>query len=225
MGRWGRMVEALSLRLDGFFGPLVYWLVSRFAKRGVPARVFEWLYRKPDPWRYLTSGYEAEKRAAALRLLPPGPYERALEVGCSEGVFTERLATSGVVREVVGIDVSSRAIARARERCAHLANVELLHANVLDAAPPGPFDLVFCTEVLYYLGADMDRVCDRLRPALGDRCRVVLVHGRGDRPLHDRVRELLGLRTVSERLETNAPRPYLVTVLETAPPTGRAHSA
>ncbi|HEX5911292.1 MAG TPA: methyltransferase, partial [Thermoleophilaceae bacterium] len=73
---------------------------------------------------------------------------RALEVGCSIGVFTQALA--GVARELVAVDVSEAAVAAARERTARLDNVSVRQATLPEDMPPGRFDLIVCSEVLYY---------------------------------------------------------------------------
>ena len=76
---------------------------------------FEALYdADPDPWRMETSAYEAAKYDATLAALPCASYERGLEVGCSIGVLTMRLAER--CERLTAIDVSDAALARARAR-------------------------------------------------------------------------------------------------------------
>ncbi len=59
----------------------------------LPANYFEALYaRERDPWRFETSGYERAKYDATLNALPKTCYRSGLEIGCSIGVLTERLA-------------------------------------------------------------------------------------------------------------------------------------
>jgi predicted TPR repeat methyltransferase len=116
----------------------------------VSAERFERKYEaSPDPWDYRTSAYEREKYADTLAALPSRSYARALEVGCSIGVFTELLAPR--CERLVAIDFSVRALELARERVGELANVEVAHASFPEEVPPGPWDLVVCSEVLYYL--------------------------------------------------------------------------
>jgi tRNA/tmRNA/rRNA uracil-C5-methylase (TrmA/RlmC/RlmD family) len=74
----------------------------------------------PDPWAY-NSDYEVVKRAQTLSLLPEEPFAEALEVGCAEGHFTVGLAAK--VQRLTSIDISSRALKRAGDRCAALQNV------------------------------------------------------------------------------------------------------
>ena len=85
---------------------------------------FDSRYRaEPDPWRYETSDYEREKYERTL-LEVPEVAVRALEIGCSIGVFTEMLATR--CREVVAIDFSATALERARQRTLGLRGVTVV---------------------------------------------------------------------------------------------------
>jgi len=114
------------------------------------AETFERIYAvSEDPWGYRTSDYERGKYADTLAALPARPLGRVLESGCSIGVFTELLAAR--CARVVAMDFAPSALALARERVGGLANVELLQASFPEQAPPGPWDAVVCSEVLYYL--------------------------------------------------------------------------
>jgi cyclopropane fatty-acyl-phospholipid synthase-like methyltransferase len=116
----------------------------------VSAARFERLYAaSSDPWGYLNSDYEREKYAQTLAALHPERLSRVLEVGCSIGVFTELLAPR--CDELVAIDFAERALAIAAERLADFANVELLHASFPEQIPPGRWDTIVCSEILYYL--------------------------------------------------------------------------
>lgn len=117
------------------------------------AAFFDLRYRREDPWGLRASAYEAERRVALLATVPAGRPWRVLEVGCGEGVFTEALAVARPgLRRIVGVDVSRRAAERARLRCARYPAVEIRRGDVGRAVPPGPFDAIFCVEVLPYLG-------------------------------------------------------------------------
>jgi 2-polyprenyl-3-methyl-5-hydroxy-6-metoxy-1,4-benzoquinol methylase len=112
---------------------------------------FEQLYREsPDPWGYRTSSYEQEKYAATLAALPrPAHGLCCLEVGCSVGVFTGLLAAR--CEHVVAIDFSLNALELARQQLEGVGNVDLLRASFPEEAPPGSWDLIVCSEILYYL--------------------------------------------------------------------------
>jgi len=162
---------------------------------------FEDLYaRSEDPWGFATSDYEREKYADTLAALGGAHFARGLEVGCSIGVFTERLAD--LCNELVAVDVSELALARARRRLAERPGVTLEATTFPEEMPHGPFDLVVCSEVLYYLDEDafgLATAC--LRAALRSGATVLAVHWRpatrtyplrGDE-VHDRLRAELDL--------------------------------
>jgi len=114
------------------------------------AERFERIYEASvDPWDYRTSAYEREKYADTMAALPARPIGSALELGCSIGVFTTQLAAC--CKQVLALDFAPRALALARERVGELENVQLLQASFPEQAPPGPWDLVLCSEILYYL--------------------------------------------------------------------------
>jgi SAM-dependent methyltransferase len=159
------------------------------------AEHFERLYAtSPDPWNYCASSYERAKYADTLGALPSGQLGRALEVGCSIGVFTEHLADR--CRQVVAVDFSARALALARDRVGGIGNVRLEHASFPEKIPDGCWDVVVCSEVLYYLdrGA-LSTAVHWLREQLRSGACVVAVSWRGkglDEPLRgDEVHDLL----------------------------------
>lgn len=129
---------------------------------------FETLFaRGADPWRY-TTPYERTKYAQTLALFPPGPVGRALEIGCAEGHFTERL--SARVDRLVAADISEIALGRAAARCRGCRNVDFLRLDLSRDPLPGRFGLIVCSETLYFLGsaealaAAALRMADALEP-------------------------------------------------------------
>lgn len=146
---------------------------------------FEDLYAgSADPWRFRTSPYEDRKYTATLDILPRADYGRALEVGCSIGVFTRRLASR--CRSVLALDISSIALAEAARANADLGHVTFRQATLPRDFPEGSFDLVVLSEVLYYLSrADLDAVAALCTGALSPRGSIVLCHwlGATDYPL------------------------------------------
>jgi SAM-dependent methyltransferase len=84
-----------------------------------------------------------------LDLLQPQPGERILDLGCGDGVLTEKLVALGA--QVVGVDSSEEMIAAARKRG--------LDARVADAktlAFENEFDAVFSNAVLHWVKDDPD---------------------------------------------------------------------
>ena len=117
---------------------------------------FEDLYEvSPDPWGFETSPYERRKYERTLSALAPRPrrYHRALEVGCSIGVFTAMLAP--LCEELLAVDVSEKAVAVAKERLKNFPHVRVQRLTLPEETPQGPFDLVVASEVLYYWPEDV----------------------------------------------------------------------
>ncbi|QAA76411.1 MAG: hypothetical protein BIP78_0645 [Candidatus Bipolaricaulis sibiricus] len=220
-GRLGTAARTVRGWLE--LGVLYVWAV-------IPARwrqhLFRWRYRSPDPWEYTTSTYEKRKYELKLAVLPRAadpaspPYARVLELGCAEGVFTCLLAEAGVGREVVGVDFVPTAIDRARSRCPSLP-VRFHVMDVTRELPDGPFDLVYCSEVLYYLGSlrKIRDLVERLVRRLAPGAHLVLVGPwPAARLFHRPLLSHPALRRTAERIEQGAHRPYVVTCLEWAPP-------
>jgi SAM-dependent methyltransferase len=122
------------------------------AARGEARRFFDELWSDSDPWDLESSGFEQRRYARQLALLEGRRYQRALEIGCGGGSFTRLLAP--LCTELVAIDVSEHAIARARAANDAGTGVEYRVANVmeLDLEREGTWDLVVLTETAYYLG-------------------------------------------------------------------------
>lgn len=152
----------------------------RTASGSIAPAYFERLYRaEADPWAYATSPYEAAKYAATLAALPHPRYASALEVGCSIGVLTERLAAR--CDRLLAVDVSDAALARARRRCDRLCHVAFERRSLPAETPAGPFDLAVVSEVGYYLApADWVTALDRLADSVGAGGHLVLVHWTGE---------------------------------------------
>ncbi len=179
---------------------------------------FETEYQaNPDPWGYHSSAYEQAKYAATLAACGPGPFENALELGGSIGVFSARLAPR--CRRLTTIDYSPTAVRRARAALAQYRHAHALLGAIPEDLPAGGFDLVVASETLYYLDA---RALAQTLEALAARtipgARLVCVHWRpegAERPLtashvHDEVRRQPWLR----RLTTECRPEYLLDVLE-----------
>ena len=141
---------------------------------------FDALYAAdPDPWKFETSPYEDAKYAATIAALGGRGFDRVLEVGCSIGVLTGRLAA--LTPSLIATDISSRALETAKARNAALSNVSFAERGLPSDLPAGPFDLIVLSEVLYYLSPQdlavgVDAVLDRLAPD-GE---ALLVHWLGE---------------------------------------------
>jgi predicted TPR repeat methyltransferase len=112
---------------------------------------------KEDPFGIEGNSYEQMKFAHMLEVLDRR-YERALEVGCSEGSFTELLSTR--CDHLLAIDITQVAVDRAQKWLATKPWVRVERRTFPEELPEGPFDLVVCADVLYYSNAN------KLREAL-----------------------------------------------------------
>jgi SAM-dependent methyltransferase len=166
---------------------------------GAAIQRFERLYQaSPDPWGYRTSSYEHDKYAATLEALPSGSHKLCLELGCSIGVFTRLLAARS--EHVVAMDFSLSALELARQQLVDVENVDLLRASFPEQTPPGSWDVVVCSEILYYLQPPaLEEAIRWIKAQLGFGASVLAVSWRGvgrDEPLrgdevHDRLTQEL----------------------------------
>ena len=103
-----------------------------------------------NPSSYATNaGFVPALGQPVLDLLQPKPGERILDLGCGDGVLTQKLAEMEV--EVVGVDTSPEMVAAARKRG--------LDARVMDATAltfESEFDAVFSNAVLHWVKDDPD---------------------------------------------------------------------
>jgi len=130
-----------------------------------------------DPWGFASRWYEARKYALSLALLPRERYGHAFEPGCSIGVLTELLAPR--CDQLLACDVAAAAVDSAARRTASLGNVRVGRMDILRDWPPGKFDLIVFSEVLYYYaGEDLNRVLDRAAAALRPDGNLLAVHWR-----------------------------------------------
>jgi 2-polyprenyl-3-methyl-5-hydroxy-6-metoxy-1,4-benzoquinol methylase len=128
-------------------------------------------YEQPDPWNYGTAWGEAhlELTENLIELAATGgPVTRALDIGCGEGWFTERLLPR--CEEVVAVDISPVALERARRRCGDAPNVHFERWNLFNGRSLGEFDLVLALGVLelfrrpWVVRRVRQRVLDTLAP-------------------------------------------------------------
>ena len=179
---------------------------------------FEDLYAaSPDPWSFATSGYEREKYERTLQALEGRRFDKALEAGCSIGVFTAMLAP--YCDELLAVDASEKAIALARERLAGTPDVRVERRTLPEETPDGPFDLVVVSEILYYLDRPtMLAALKSLEGALASGGSFLAVHWRRETktyPLQgDEVHDLLFSNTRLIRTREEATPDYRLELYE-----------
>lgn len=127
--------------------------------------------------RILVDGLGAHGEEA-LRLFPPNPGERVIDLGCGFGDTTQRIAGMvGSEGEAFGVDAASRFIAKASEEAeeAGFENCSFAVADLEAAVPGEGFDRAFSRMGTMFFanpGAAMRNVLAALRPG-GLLCMVV----------------------------------------------------
>lgn len=166
-------LEKSHKRAEGTAGG--FWSDSRILE-SLPPKYFERIYaRKHDPWEFETSGYEAWKYDITLANLPNERYHRAVEAGCSIGVLTQQLGLR--CDTLLGIDVSEKALDKARNRCSGMPHVRFRRMQIPSEMPDDTWDLILVSEVAYYwTPADLERAVTELADRHEAGGHLVLVH-------------------------------------------------
>jgi SAM-dependent methyltransferase len=111
---------------------------------------FEDLWKRGDPWDLESSAFEQAKYERQLAMLKNRRYSRALEIGCGAGHFTRSLAQ--IADQVVALDISPTAIARAQAIGLETVDFRVANAMNHDLRAEEPWDLLVMSETICYLG-------------------------------------------------------------------------
>ena len=146
--------------------------MNRHASSLSPA-YFDGLYTgETDPWGFETSPYERAKYEATLASLPQPRYRSALEIGCSIGILTHKLAQR--CDALVSTDVVASALDTARGNCADQPHIRFELSVAPGEWPAGRFDLIMLSEVTFFFDRkDLERGADAERD---HRHRVLAAH-------------------------------------------------
>lgn len=138
---------------------------------------WEDVFANRDPWDY-SNRYEQRKYEQTIALLPKRKFSRALELACAEGHFTKMLAP--LVENLTATDISETALKRAKEACAAHDNITYQQLDLKNAKIPGKFDLIVCSEVLYYFESrkSLARIARKLAQHLTPDGLILMAHGK-----------------------------------------------
>jgi len=152
----------------------MFWKISM--AESLPSDYFHDIYEQSDdPWNFTASPYEDLKYTDTLDSLPRSTYDSALEIGCSIGVLTARLAER--CSSLLATDVSEKALAAARKRCQQFPNVRFKQSSVPADYPKGVFDLTVISEVAYYWSPeDLEKAANQIIAHMSAEGQLILVH-------------------------------------------------
>jgi SAM-dependent methyltransferase len=168
-----------------------------------------------DPWSLASRWYERRKYAISLGMLPRERYQDAFEPGCSVGVLTQQLGRR--CSRVLSCDVSEAAVRAAAERTSGQPGVSVQRRVLPRDWPPGDFDLIVFSELLYYFGGDdLHRVLSQGISALRPGGTLLAVHWRHPVPEYPRtgddVHDALAGRPGLSRLATHTEQDFIAEV-------------
>ena len=115
------------------------------------------------------AGFVPELGAAVLDLLAPAPGQAVLDLGCGDGVLTERIRAAGAA--VTGLEPDPEMAARARTR-----GIRVLQQDAHDPFGSAAYDAIFSNAALHWM-RDPARVLANCRLALKPGGRLVAEQG------------------------------------------------
>ena len=144
--------------------------------KSLDADFFNKMYEQnQDPWDFENSPYEREKYQATLDTIPNGKYKNVFEIGCSNGVLSEKLAKFS--EHLLAVDASSIAVRNAQERLAHYDFVEVREMTVPENFPNEKFDLILFSEIGYFLSMeDLITTRDKMIESILPNGHLLIVH-------------------------------------------------
>jgi len=179
---------------------------------------FDLLFKaSKDPWGYQDSEYEAKKRESLLDSMP-SDFELLLEIGSADGHNLMAIEAEHPDTRLVGIDISSEAIQRARERSKGTIDFQRAVPGISQRLRQqyGTFDVLVFSEMLYYIGSKSawKELLTPMKTLIRPGTIVVAVHPASDAAiLHDRLAEILELEVLSNRYYPDESRPYEIRIL------------
>lgn len=191
------------------------------AENSATPEFFERFHRRhADPWGLDGRWYETRKREVLLAALPKRSARKALEIGCATGALTTLLRDRA--EDLLAVDVSQTALAKAADRIGDDPRVELRLAHLPQEWPGGDFDLIVLSEVGYFWShADLSKAVNHIVAALPENGVLIACHWRhafDDAPLDgDQVHALIAARPELEQTVRHVERDFLLDVFVRRP--------
>ncbi|HWE85503.1 MAG TPA: SAM-dependent methyltransferase [Terracidiphilus sp.] len=138
-------------------------------------------FQTTDPWNYSENIEDQQRFDTVLRMLQEakhgGQFGNVFEIGCAEGMFTEKLAP--LCRRLVAAEICAPAMERARTRCAG-ANVEFMIWDLRSSPMPEEMELVVVMDVLEYFfrRSDLRKAKEKLVSAMPSHGMLLLCNSR-----------------------------------------------
>ncbi|HEA29186.1 MAG TPA: methyltransferase domain-containing protein [Leeuwenhoekiella sp.] len=155
-----------------------FFFRKKKAAQALDKEYFDTLYQKQeDPWNFEHSTYENDKYNKTLEVLNPA-YKSVLEIGCSVGVLTEKLAAR--CTKLLAVDISEKPLEIAKKRCKNQPQVTFNVLDVSDDFPKRKYDLILISEMGYYLTEEkLINLYENCQKHLENQGQLLLVHWTG----------------------------------------------
>lgn len=125
-----------------------------------------------DPWSYATDSCHVNRIRREVEMLDAvrrnRRFEKVLEIGCAEGLFTKKLAP--LCDTLLAADISKVALARAQHRLQEFGQVQFRHWDLRVDPIPDVYDLIVIVHALEYIRNPLHirraraKLVDGLRP-------------------------------------------------------------
>jgi 2-polyprenyl-3-methyl-5-hydroxy-6-metoxy-1,4-benzoquinol methylase len=136
-------------------------------KDGMFIGKFDEMYKDiVDPWKQsdIRNNILSHCRNAAILDMVRLNVNSVVEMGCGLGYYTDFIKNSLPHINIIGVDISSTAIKKARQLFPSL-NFEV--GSILDVEKYSKYDVFLCAGLIWYILQDMDEMFKRMKKYMG----------------------------------------------------------
>lgn len=139
-----------------------------------PIKELENWNKNSDPWDYENNNEDKKRKNILLSEIPEKIYKNVLDIGCGQGFITRDLPGE----DVLGIDISSEAINKAKVYETKSLKFKQASLYDLESLEIEKFDLVIITGVLYpqYIGNSLNLIYSIIDNILNNKGTLISVH-------------------------------------------------